>query len=324
MCRITRGPARILGISGLTAPTALSTVDAMGAPSDVHVLQFVAGKYRGEEFALAPEADYLAGRSTEADLVIKDDLVSRKHARFYHSRGRVWLRDLGSRNGTSVNGEEVLHHCLTEGDRIAIGSNLLRVEMVPASQLSRRTAKDDAGSARSMSGTLEDIPLTDVLQWLATSRKTGALVVRGQRDGWLYLREGQVFSARIEGSDVGPQKAVLRMLGWAEGTFGLDNQVPEETGEELATSLDHLLMEAARQQDELAHLADRKNVPEEAVELAFPPGKPWKDLEPLQIDVLQAIAAGMSWSGVLDALPDDDVKLTKTAIELHKAGVVKY
>lgn len=295
----------------------------MGEVANVHVLHFVSGRYSGNEYPIAPEQSCLAGRSSEVDIVVKDDTVSRKHARFFHSRGRVWMRDLGSRNGTLVNGKKVERHCLREGDRIAIGSSLIRVDLVPASQLSKRSKGQDS-SGRSMSGTLADIPLTDVLQWLATSRKTGGLVVKGAHEGRLYLRDGQVYYARIEGSEVGPQKALLRMLGWEDGTFGLDSAAEDSFEDELATSLDHLLMEAARQQDELAHLAERKKVPETDIELVFPPGKPWHELDGIALDVVQAVASGADWPRVLDLLPQDDVAITKAAVDLLKHNVVSY
>src|SRR5688572_33363938 len=100
----------------------------MAEDARITVLHFVHGKYEGLEFPLDAES-FVAGRSTEADLVLADDAVSRKHARFFAARGLVWVRDLGSRNGTHVNGVAVEQHCLRPGDRIAIGSSLLRVEV---------------------------------------------------------------------------------------------------------------------------------------------------------------------------------------------------
>lgn len=47
------------------------------------------------------------GRSDEADLVLPYDDVSRKHALIWRSEGQAWIRDLGSANGTSVDGDAV-------------------------------------------------------------------------------------------------------------------------------------------------------------------------------------------------------------------------
>jgi hypothetical protein len=214
---------------------------------------------------------------------------------------------------------------LQEGDRIAIGSSLARVVLVPASQLSRRTRRPEDSAARSMTGSLQDIPLADVLQWLATSRKTGMLKVQGARDGALYLRDGRVYYASIEGSaDLPPHKALLRMISWQGGTFELDSAAKTEVPSEISASLEHVLMEAARLQDELAHLAEQETVPREKVSLVLPPPRPWRDLTPPQLDLVQVLAEGRSWPAVLDALSDDDVTLTKRAIDLRNAGLVRF
>ena len=47
------------------------------------------------------------GRSEESDIVLPYDNVSRKHALIWRSDGRSWIRDLGSANGTSVDGMAV-------------------------------------------------------------------------------------------------------------------------------------------------------------------------------------------------------------------------
>jgi hypothetical protein len=47
------------------------------------------------------------GRSDEADVVVPYDNVSRKHALIWRSEGQAWVRDLGSANGTSVDGVPV-------------------------------------------------------------------------------------------------------------------------------------------------------------------------------------------------------------------------
>jgi hypothetical protein len=300
------------------------------AASDIPVLTFVSGTKPGEAFPLGPEGNsWVAGRSLDADLVLADDTVSRKHARIYSARGTLWLRDLGSRNGTLVNGRSVAHHRLRPGDRITIGASLLRVDVVPLERLGRREKTqppDEMTAGRSMSGSIQDIPLADVLQWLATSRKTGTLRVRGNSLGELFLRQGRVYYARLQGgASLRSEKALLRMMGWSEGTFELDSAVLEPpSGEELSVGLEHILMEAARVQDELAHLAERQKIPEHAISLVVPSRKRWRELAPEQLDLVQEIAEGHDWPTILDRLDADDVALTRTAIDLQKAGVIRY
>ncbi|PRP90279.1 Oxoglutarate dehydrogenase inhibitor [Enhygromyxa salina] len=298
------------------------------ASPEVPVLTVVSGADPRKVFALGPDGDsWVAGRSEDADLVLADDSVSRKHARIYEARGTLWLRDLGSRNGTQVNGRAVSHHRLRPGDRITIGASLMRVDVVPLAQLQRdRAGPEETTAGRSMSGSIQEIPLADVLQWLATSRKTGALRVRGDSVGELFLRQGRVYYARIRGfGNLKAEKALLRMMNWSEGTFELDNNTVEPPeGKELSVGLEHILMEAARVQDELAHLAERHRIPEREVSLKFPSGKPWRELAPEQVDLVESIAAGGDWPTVLNRLEADDVAVTQAAIELLEAGVINY
>lgn len=300
------------------------------AAREIPVLTVVAGTEPKATFPLGPKGDsWVAGRSEDADLVLADDTVSRKHARIYEARGALWLRDLGSRNGTQVNGRSISHHRLRPGDRITIGGSLMRVDVVPLSQLSARLGPgpEETTAGRSMSGSIQDIPLADVLQWLATSRKTGTLRVRGNAIGELFLRQGQVYFARIEGSGdkLKAEKALLRMMGWTEGTFELDNNtvdLPE--GKELSVGLEHILMEAARVQDELAHLAERHRLPDVHVSLVHPSPKPWRELEAQQLDLIESISAGGDWPTVISRVNADDVALTQAAIDLQKLGVIDY
>jgi len=67
------------------------------------------------------------GRSTSADLPLDHVSVSRKHAELVPMpEGRWLLKDLGSRNGTSVNGDLISERVLCDGDQIGIGEMMLR------------------------------------------------------------------------------------------------------------------------------------------------------------------------------------------------------
>jgi pSer/pThr/pTyr-binding forkhead associated (FHA) protein len=84
-----------------------------------------------EEYALASAAITL-GRSTCNDVVIPDPRVSRTHARLECDETGCILVDLGSANGTQVNGARVERASLTDGDTIAIGDSVLRFDAAPA------------------------------------------------------------------------------------------------------------------------------------------------------------------------------------------------
>jgi hypothetical protein len=72
------------------------------------------------------------GRAPECELVLKDSRVSRRHARLHARDGVLVLTDLGSTNGTLVNGHRVTELVLGAGDRIQIGETSLVVEAAPA------------------------------------------------------------------------------------------------------------------------------------------------------------------------------------------------
>jgi hypothetical protein len=72
------------------------------------------------------------GRAADNGLVLHDSRVSRYHARLQARRGALVFSDLGSTNGSRVNGRPVEEIVLGEGDRIEIGATVLVVESVPA------------------------------------------------------------------------------------------------------------------------------------------------------------------------------------------------
>ena len=63
----------------------------------------------------------LLGRSSACQLVFSDDTVSRRHAELRLMDGRWMLRDLGSSNGTWVNGRRVVEAEVGPGDEVALG-----------------------------------------------------------------------------------------------------------------------------------------------------------------------------------------------------------
>ena len=70
------------------------------------------------------------GRATDNDLVLQDPRASRHHARLQARRGTLVLSDLGSTNGTRVNGMTVGEVVLGAGDRIQVGDTVLIVDAI--------------------------------------------------------------------------------------------------------------------------------------------------------------------------------------------------
>jgi hypothetical protein len=61
------------------------------------------------------------GRGLDNDIVLEDARVSRHHAQLRYKSRRFWLTDLGSTNGTFINGERVSESALSNGDAISLG-----------------------------------------------------------------------------------------------------------------------------------------------------------------------------------------------------------
>lgn len=75
-----------------------------------------------QEFDLPP-GETILGRSPECHVTIDDPLVSREHAKILVNGESVVFRDLGSRNGSKVNGQQIQGEIpLNDGDRIRIGN----------------------------------------------------------------------------------------------------------------------------------------------------------------------------------------------------------
>jgi len=68
-------------------------------------IRIIAGALKGKIIS-APCADFTLGRASEADVNIKDKLISRKHCRLIFEEGKWYLEDLGSTNGTWIVGQK--------------------------------------------------------------------------------------------------------------------------------------------------------------------------------------------------------------------------
>jgi two-component system cell cycle response regulator len=66
--------------------------------------------------------EVVIGRAGSATVRLNDDGISRRHCRVLSIGGQVIIEDLGSANGTLVNGEMVQHQALNEGDKIRLGA----------------------------------------------------------------------------------------------------------------------------------------------------------------------------------------------------------
>lgn len=69
------------------------------------------------------------GRAVDNDIRVEDTLVSRHHCRIERTPEGPTLIDMGSSNGTQVNGERVERQCLTHGDQVQVGAAQIWLEL---------------------------------------------------------------------------------------------------------------------------------------------------------------------------------------------------
>jgi pSer/pThr/pTyr-binding forkhead associated (FHA) protein len=70
------------------------------------------------------------GRSPDNDVILRDPATSGHHARLERRGDQFWIVDLGSTNGTLVNGEPVQERQLNHGDRLTIGQNAVHFALI--------------------------------------------------------------------------------------------------------------------------------------------------------------------------------------------------
>ncbi len=294
-------------------------------------LRFISGKYQGGEFPLRPNREIVIGRSSDLDMVLVEDMVSRKHAKIVTDDKAVSIQDLGSTNGTFVNGEKIRKVELKDGDRILIGTSIIKLvalngEVTSAlSETEARSKMQVAANHRptpkSVSGSIEEIPLPDLLQLLSTSRKSGVLVLRSDWGmGRIFLRKGQIYFASLEEIDAAPRKAMFRMLGWTQGSFDLEPADDRSVAEELADSTEALLMEGMRQIDEFRELAGRLPGGTVPVTIARPLGARLRDLKPEELDVFQLALASPPVQRIIDGSRTTDLEAAQILFSLVDRG----
>jgi hypothetical protein len=140
----------------------------------------------------------------------------------------------------------------------------------------------------SFQGSLNELPLADIVQLVAVSGKTGMFsLTRGAERGFVYLHNGQITHAKVgnlEGED-----AVYALALWTEGSFQFSPGV-EEKVHTINRSNTNLLIEAARRSDEWKVLS--KKIP--------------------AVDSIPSLVARQRSSGQITLTPQEWLVVTKT------------
>lgn len=290
-------------------------------------LRFISGKYQGGEFPLGDAKEIVVGRSSDLDMVLVEDMVSRRHARIACSDEQIVIEDLGSTNGTFVNGEKIKRTTLKEGDRVLIGTSILKVVSSEGLSAPRRRVEEvpsagRSGQAKTMSGAIDEIPLPDLMQLLGSSKKSGVLVIRSDDDiGKVFFRKGVVYFASINDlEDVSPLKAVFRILTWTKGTFDLETIEDRPLPGEINASVQELLMEGLRQIDELNAIRHKLPGLEARLVVPHPLTAVLHELGAIELDVFQMALNYGHMATVLNKSPATDLDTARAILRLIQGG----
>jgi two-component system, cell cycle response regulator len=99
----------------------LKRAQSTSGEKPTHVLIRMDGSEVGKVIRLNRERQFVIGRRNDCDLVLNYEGVSRQHARLVYAGGVFMVEDLGSANGTLVQGQSVSTHRLVDGDVIQLG-----------------------------------------------------------------------------------------------------------------------------------------------------------------------------------------------------------
>jgi hypothetical protein len=302
-------------------------------PAKTFALRFISGKYQGGEFPLPSSKEIVVGRSSELDMVLVEDMVSRRHAKITVTGDQIFIQDLGSTNGTFVNGEKIKRARLQEGDRILIGTSIIKLVAAQAGDGSGRSAANledvaagrRTSQVRTMSGSIAEIPLPDLMQLFSASKKSGTLVVRTDQDtGKLFFDSGRVVYATVnENYDVAPIKSLFRILTWEEGSFDMEPAEDREFLEPITMSTEGLLMEAMRQLDEIRRLGTDLPPMHANIALSMPMIPPLRDLSPEELDVLQLAYNYGHVETMLNKSLATDLETSEILVKLLKSGYLR-
>ncbi|MBT3181869.1 MAG: GGDEF domain-containing protein [Deltaproteobacteria bacterium] len=107
----------------LSECTVVTSLEKVSFPKDERAyILFISGPLIGKMYLLE-ESTTIMGRAPDIDISISDSRISRKHLCIHLETGKAIIEDMGSTNGTFVNGERVIRRVLENGDKVHISSD---------------------------------------------------------------------------------------------------------------------------------------------------------------------------------------------------------
>jgi len=146
------------------------------------ILKVLKGAKEGTKIAIKKDR-FLIGRSRKCHLCVGSTSISRRHCAITRDQATVSVEDLGSRNGTLVNGQRIEEQVeLHSGDELTIGSLKLLVAVSPGiNNLKRPKVKTVADAVeRTADAQQSEVLEDDISSWLIGSPDTSEAVTETQ------------------------------------------------------------------------------------------------------------------------------------------------
>ncbi len=259
----------------LLAIRRMSTAEmtAIIAPNHAMVLELATDK-EVHAFDLNETFRVAVGRHHTNDIRLRSRRVSSYHAEILSEVEGLFVRDLGSTNGTYVNDEAVRHKKLNPGDCIRIGEFTLVVRLVPRSDEDDSDSGNDASfpvgtvgnilpfreepSSEAPSAPRErrDATLPELLTELSRRLASALILIRIlHEEAKIYLREGAVI--HCEYGAVRSQKALYRLLALSRGSYEIHDLPAAAMPQTIQESTDNLVVEGMQQVEALDKLSGK-------------------------------------------------------------------
>lgn len=198
---------------------------------------------------LVVDEPFTIGRATESSMAIPSPRVSRNHAEVVWRDRKPVLKDLGSENGTVVNGARITERALVDKDELAFGPYVCTYRAVTGLGSVEKKENDGSDTEPSigdaLTGRLSQLSLYELLTSLELHERSGQLVVTSDdRAGTIVLDAGRIAHASVDA--LTGEAALHELLRWHDGSFAYTMKIDGTPAENLPRGFTALMHEAAR------------------------------------------------------------------------------
>lgn len=294
-------------------------------------------------FDLSTRARVTIGRHESNDLPLSSRTVSNFHAEIVKENEGLFVRDLGSTNGTFVNENPVDREQVATGDRIRIGNHVMTLQLKPVDRDDEAFLRyqkspqvlgpGTRGRIISMSGRSGDAMKTirgtdpndftfpDLLKLLSSSSQSVRAVLRREDENAHVIIHKQTIVHAEYGNTDG-EKALYRLFGWREGFYEIEALRPqEEIRRTITLPVDTLIMEGMGHAAELGRLVATLPPLGAPLRIKEDCPLPMSAHSPEEIEMFQLIVRHETIGAVLEKSSFADVRVLRLIDSLLRKGV---